>query len=270
MTADANTAGKRRRRFVKRGFDGLRSGAPRKIGDERTAEDIARTLEESPPGGTHWSLCTVGCAPSASSRTAWRRSSCPWTRDLWRRRAASSTSISTRRNERSCCASTRRTRFRRVDIATGEIVDRCLARHLNREFLKFLRTIEAGVPADLDANLVMDNCATHKTPAVRHRLAGWPYWRVHITPTGARWLNHVERFFALLTGKQIRRERSRSTQDFEQTIRRYIESVDANPGPFRWTRSTDGILTATKRLRLRTRESSDRQREITKPSESGR
>ena len=81
------------------------------------------------------------------------------------------------------------TLFAALDIATGEIIGQCFARHRSREFLKFLRTLEAQVPDDLDVHLVMDNYATHKTPAVQRWLARHPRWHVHFTPTGASWLN---------------------------------------------------------------------------------
>ena len=99
-------------------------------------------------------------------------------------------------------------------------------------------------------------------------LAGHPRWHVHFTPTGASWLNQVERFFALLTEKQIRRGVHRSTQELEQAIRNYID-VNADPRPFRWTKSADDILATIKRFCLRTLDTAERQREIIKTSESG-
>ena len=93
------------------------------------------------------------------------------------------------------------TLFAALDIATGKVIGQCFPRHRAREFLIFLRTLETQVPDDLDVHLVMDNYATHKTPAVQRWLARHPRWHVHFTPTGASWLNQVERFFALLTEK---------------------------------------------------------------------
>ena len=121
------------------------------------------------------------------------------------------------------------TLFAALDIATGKIIGQCFARHRSRELLNFLRALEARVPDDLDVHLVMDNYATHKTAAVRRWLAGHPPWHVHFTPTGASWLNQVERFFALLTEKRIRRGGHRSTWELEQAIRSYIDTVNANP-----------------------------------------
>ena len=148
-------------------------------------------------------------------------------------------------------------------------IGQCFPRHRSREFLKFLRTLETRVPDDLDVHLVMDNYATHKTPAVQRWLAGHPRWHVHFTPTGASWLNQVERFFALLTEKQIRRGVHRSTQELEQAIRNYIDTVNADPRPFRWTKSADHILATIKRFCLRTLETAERQRKIIKTSKSG-
>ena len=143
------------------------------------------------------------------------------------------------------------TLFAALDVATGEIVGQCFARHRSREFLKFLRTLEARVPDDLDVHLVTDNDATHKTPAVQRWLARHSRWHAHFAPTGSSWLNQVERFFALLTEKQLRRGVHRSTQELEQAIRHYIDTVNATPRPFRWTKSADDIPAAVKRFCLR-------------------
>ena len=161
------------------------------------------------------------------------------------------------------------TPFAALDIATGKVIGQCFARRRGLEFREFLRTLEVRVPADFDIHLAMDNFATHKTPAVRRWLAGHPRWRVHFTPTGASWLNQVERFFALLTEKQLRRGAHRSTQELEKAVRRYIDSVNANPRPFRWTMSADDILATIKRFCLRTLDAAQRHGEIIKTSESG-
>jgi transposase len=107
--------------------------------------------------------------------------------------------------------------------------------------LKFLRTVDAEVPRELDVHLVMDNYDTHKTPAIRAWLARRPHGHVHLTPTSASWLNQVERFFAELTNKQIRRGVHRSLRQLEDAIHRYIDTVNEHPKPFRWTRSADDI-----------------------------
>ena len=157
--------------------------------------------------------------------------------------------------------------FAALDTATGKVIGKCYARHRSSEFLKFLREIEAAVPSDLDVHLVMDNYATHKTQKVRNWLAKRPHWHVHLTPTSASWINQVERFFADLTERQIRRGVHRSTAELEADIHSYIDTVNANPKPFRWTKSADDILAAINRFCLRTIETA--QAQVTQTSESG-
>ena len=110
------------------------------------------------------------------------------------------------------------------------------------------------MPPDLDIHIVMDNYSTHKTKAVRDWFARRPRWHVHFTPTSASWLNQVERFFADLTEKQIRRGVHRSTAELERAITDYIETVNEAPKPFRWHKSADDILASIKRFCLRTLE----------------
>ena len=161
------------------------------------------------------------------------------------------------------------TLFAALDIATGEVIGRCFARHRAKDFLTFLRTIEANVPDDLDVHLVMDNYATHKTPAIRKWFARHPRWHIHFTPTSASWLNQVERFFALLTQKQLQRGVHRSTRELEKAILTYIDRVNADPKPFRWTKSADDILASIKRFCLGTLKAAENQTEIVRTSESG-
>lgn len=141
--------------------------------------------------------------------------------------------------------------FAALDIATGEVIGELHRRHRSTEFLKFLRTIEASVPAALDVHLIMDNYGTHKTPTVRSWFARHPRFHVHFTPTSASWLNQVERWFATLTQKQIRRGTHRSTRQLEDAIRQYLDSYNADPKPFVWTKSADDILATIERFCLR-------------------
>jgi transposase len=143
------------------------------------------------------------------------------------------------------------TLFAALDIASGKVIGELHRRHRGSEFLKFLRTINANVPADLDIHLVMDNYGTHKTPTVKAWFARHPRFHVHFTPTSASWLNQVERWFATLTEKQIRRGTHRSTRELEQAIRQYLEINNANPKPFVWTKSADAILASIERFCLR-------------------
>jgi transposase len=119
--------------------------------------------------------------------------------------------------------------FAALDIATGAVIGRCYPKHRSSEFRKFLDQVEASVPADLDVHLVMDNYATHKTRPIRDWLARRPRWHVHFTPTGASWINQVERCFALLTDRQIRRGVHRSTQQLESDIHTFIDAHNADP-----------------------------------------
>lgn len=138
--------------------------------------------------------------------------------------------------------------FAALDIATGAIIGKCYGRHRAREFRDFLDEIEKNVPADLDVHLVMDNYATHKTPLIRNWLAKRPRWHVHLTPTSASWLNQVERFFALITERRIRRAIYRSVAALRADIMAFIERHNAEPKPFRWTKSADGILASIERF----------------------
>ena len=138
--------------------------------------------------------------------------------------------------------------FAALDIATGAVIGTCYARHRASEFRKFLDEIEAAVPDDLNVHLVMDNYATHKTPLIRKWLTKRPRWHVHLTPTSASWLNQVERFFALITERKIRRGIYRSVVALRADILSFIERHNADPKPFRWTKSADDILRSIERF----------------------
>jgi transposase len=159
--------------------------------------------------------------------------------------------------------------FAALDTATGRVIGRCFSRHRAREFRAFLNTVENRVPDDLEVHIVMDNLATHKTKATRDWFARHPRWHVHFTPTSASWLNQVERFFALLTDKQLRRGVHRSTQDLEAAILGYIETVNADPKPFRWTKSADDILATIQRFCLSNLKLAENQNLINETSKSG-
>ena len=127
-----------------------------------------------------------------------------------------------------------------------------MVRHRTQEFRKFLDEVESNVPADLDVHVVMDNYGTHKTKLITNWFAKRPRWHVHYTPTSASWINQVERFFALLTERALVRGVFRSVADLEQAIKAYIEANNADPKPFRWTKTADDILASIKRFCLRT------------------
>jgi len=138
--------------------------------------------------------------------------------------------------------------FAALDIATGKVIGKCYSRHRAAEFRKFLDEIEAAVPRSLDVHLVMDNYATHKAPLIRNWLAKRPRWHVHLTPTSSSWLNQVERFFAIITDKKIRRGIYRSVQALRSDIMDFISHHNANPKPFKWTKSADDILASIERF----------------------
>jgi transposase len=138
--------------------------------------------------------------------------------------------------------------FAALDIATGQVIGKCFRRHRAAEFRRFLDAIEANVPTGLDVHLVMDNYATHKAPLIRNWLAKRPRWHVHLTPTSSSWLNQVERFFALLTERQIRRSVHKSVADLHSDITAFIAHHNADPRPFQWTKSADDILASIERF----------------------
>jgi transposase len=142
--------------------------------------------------------------------------------------------------------------FAALDIKAGTILGKCMPRHRAAEFRRFLAMIEKNVPADLDVHVVMDNASSHKTKLIRSWFARRARWHAHFTPTSASWINQVERFFALLTDDQIRRGTYRSVRELQAAINAYIDARNANPKPFRWTKSADDILVSVQRFCHRT------------------
>ncbi len=140
------------------------------------------------------------------------------------------------------------TLFAALNATSGEIIGEFHQRHRAREFRTFLETIDAAVPDPLDVHLIVDNASTHKTPRIHRWLARHPRFHVHFTPTGSSWINLVERWFAALTEKQLRRGVHRSTRELEAAIRRYIALTNARPKPFVWTKTADEILASVARF----------------------
>ena len=147
------------------------------------------------------------------------------------------------------------TLFAALDVATGEVIGKLQRRHRAREFLAFLREIERKVPTNLDVHLVMNNASTHKTASVQRWLVSRPRFHVHFTPTSSSRIKQVERWFATLTQKQLRRGVHRSTRALEKSIRSYFRTYNENPKPFRWTKTADEILDSVRRFCLRTSDS---------------
>jgi putative transposase len=140
------------------------------------------------------------------------------------------------------------TLFAALDIANGQVLTPCRARHRHQEFRAFLEHIDANVPAALDVHLVVDNYATHKHPKVRTWLADRPRFHLHYTPTYASWLNQVERWFALLTERQIRRGSVVSAKDLVTKIDAFVTAYNNNAHPFVWTASSEAMLDKVARL----------------------
>ena len=138
--------------------------------------------------------------------------------------------------------------FAALDVASGFVIGKCYKRHRAAEFLDFLKQIDAQIVEGLDVHIIMDNYATHKTAAIRSWLARRPHYHVHFTPTSASWINQVERWFAELTRKRLRRGVYTSTRQLEADIHSFIERHNENPRPYRWTKSADEILSSVKRF----------------------
>ncbi len=147
--------------------------------------------------------------------------------------------------------------FAALNVATGEVIGRCHRRHRHQEFLRFLDQIDARVPREPEVaiHLVLDNYGTHKTPAVKRWFLRHPEYQLHFTPTSGSWLNQVERFFAEITQKRIRRGAFRSVASLEQAIESYLQDHNRNPRPFAWTADADTILGKVKGLCARTSDS---------------
>jgi transposase len=144
--------------------------------------------------------------------------------------------------------------FAALDVKTGKVIGEFHRRHRSAEFRKFLDTIDQAVPSRLDVHLVMDNYGTHKTAVIRNWLAKRPRFHVHFTPTSASWINLVERWFAALTEKQIRRGTHRSVRELETAIKRYLTLTNESPRAFVWSKTADDILDSIARFCKRTSE----------------
>jgi transposase len=142
-----------------------------------------------------------------------------------------------------------------LDLTSGKVIGRLRSRHRAIEFKQFLQTLEREVPAHLDVHLVLDNSSTHKTPAIQRWLAAHPRFVLHFTPTSASWLNLVERWFAELTNKLLRRGAHRSVRQLNADIRAWIDTWNEQPRPFVWTKSADQILDSIARYCERINES---------------
>jgi transposase len=142
--------------------------------------------------------------------------------------------------------------FAALDTKTGALIGQTQRRHRSVEFRNFIDTIERNVPPQLDIHLILDNYGTHKTQLIRDWLIKRPRFHLHFTPTSASWLNLVERWFALLTEKQLHRGVHRSTNELENAIRNFIQHHNKDPKPFVWHKTADQILESVARFCTRT------------------
>jgi transposase/DNA-binding CsgD family transcriptional regulator len=291
-----------RKRFAAQRFDGLddepRCGAPRKIGDDKIADVVMKTLETMPSHATHWSTRSMAKASGLSVSTVHRI----WNAFSLQPHRSETFKLSTDPrfvekvrdivglyldpperalvlcvDEKSQIQALDRTQpllpmrpgqaerrthdyerhgvttlFAALDVKAGTIVGKCMPRHRAQEFRKFLDEVERNVPVNLDIHVVMDNASSHKTKLIRAWFAKRRRWHVHFTPTSSSWINQVERFFALLSEQQIKRGVHRSTAELEAAINTYIKTRNADPKPFRWTKSADDILASIERFCRRT------------------
>ncbi len=141
------------------------------------------------------------------------------------------------------------TLFAALDVATGEVIDECLPRHRHDEFLLFLKKLEKQTDKALDLHIIVDNYATHKHPNVNAWLETHPRVHLHFTPTSASWVNLVERFFAELTDKAIRRGSFKNVRELEAAIRLFVETRNLNPHPYIWTAAVASIVEKVARAR---------------------
>ncbi|MGW7056626.1 IS630 family transposase [Streptomyces sp. NPDC054887] len=266
-----------RRRFLERRLDGLcddpRPGVPRKITDADVERVIVKTLEERPRNATHWSTRSMAAATGMSQSAISR---------IWRAFALQPHRAETFKlskdplfvdkvrdvvglyldpperalvlcvDEKSQIQALDRsqpvlpmmptTLFAALDTATGKVIGSLHRRHRAVEFKKFLTKLDREVPADLDVHLILDNDVTHKVPAVKKWLLAHPRFHLHFTPTGSSWLNLVERWFAELTNKKLRRGVHRSVQALERDIRAWLADWNDQPRHFVWTKTADEIL----------------------------
>ena len=141
------------------------------------------------------------------------------------------------------------TLFAALNVCTGEVIGECKKKHRHQEFLSFLKKVESQTPKDKELHIIVDNYATHKHEKVRNWLSRNKRVELHFIPTSSSWLNLVERFFGLITEKQIRRGVYSSVKDLENKILKFIESYNENAEPFVWTKTSEEILTKVARAK---------------------
>jgi transposase len=293
------TVGKWRERYRRQGMEGLadepRPGAPRSITDAKVEEAVTRTLEDIPPGATHWSTrslaAQVGLSQTAVVRVwhafglqphrseTFKLSSDPFLVEKVRDIAGlylnpPDKAIVLCVDEKSQVQALDRTQpilpmtpglperrtsdyerhgttslFAALDIASGKVIGRCHRRHRHQEFLKFMEMVDSKLPREAgQVHIVLDNYSTHKTAKVLRWFTRHPRYYLHFTPTGGSWINQVERWFAEITRKRIRRGSFTNVRCLEAAIKDYLDHHNENARPFVWTADADLILGKIQRL----------------------
>jgi transposase len=148
------------------------------------------------------------------------------------------------------------TLFAALNVLEGTVIAQCQPRHRHQEFLRFLNRIERSVPEERAVHLILDNYGTHKHPQVRDWFERRPRYHLHFTPTSSSWLNQIERWFAEITRKRIRRGTFRSVSELTNAIEDYIRTYNQNPRPFQWVASASRIIRKVRKYK-RTSETGD-------------
>ena len=268
-----------RRRYVAKGVDGLLKDATRRsrvkpLMPEKIKQVVHMTLHEKPPNATQWSVRSMAAAAGISYSSVQRI----WHAHELKPHLVKAFKVSRDKNfatkvadvvglylnppdkalvlcvdEKSQIQALDRTQpglpmkkgragTMTHDYKRNGTIGACMPRHRHREFLRFLKLIDQQTSARLDLHLIVDNYATHKTPAVRRWIKAHPRFHLHFTPTSASWLNMVERFFAEITRNRIRRGAFKSVAELKSAIMEYLENHNADPKPFIWTKSAGEIL----------------------------
>src|SRR6266511_3538326 len=227
-----STVGKWRGRFARRGIDGLhdepRPGKPRSISDEDVERVIVKTLEEQPANATHWSTRSMAAAAGMSQSAVSR---------IWR-----AFGLKPHQTEAFKLSPDPQFIDKVRDIVALYLNPPEAAVVLCVDEKSQIQALDRSAPAHLDVHLVLDNSSTHKTPSIQRWLLRHPRFTLHFTPTYSSWLNLVERWFAELTTKWIKRGTHRSVRELVASIRTWIAGWNDNPRPYVWHKTANEIL----------------------------
>ncbi len=244
LSVTLQTVGKWRQRYLDQGVDGLldepRPGTSRKLADKDVERVLALTLETTPADATHWST------RSLASKTGLSRASI---HRIWR-----AFSLAPHRSETFKLSKDPLFIEKVRDIVGLYLAppDRALVLCVDEK--SQIQALDRTAPLLPMRPVILDNYGTHKTALIRSWLAKRPRYHLHFTPTSASWLNLVERWFAALTEKQLRRGVHRSTKELKHAISSFINNHNQDPKPFVWHKTADQILDSIARFCKRTLE----------------